>query len=467
MIVDKDYKITEIADMSSSIIIFGNTGLNVEAIESSNLGDRVIGYVDGNESLVGKSVDAYTIYSKEFITLHPEAIVFSCLDIDLVCEDVKRFGDNECYSWTPDDNRNFFAIEEANNRQIDRNLKYKYIHYFNDDKFILPFYYMVKNYMNISEHLFVLQMMFYENSEVYSLVGKDNVIVSQMNDYKYLARKHNHIYETAFYKENLENAEKIILHSGWQRHEVARLVKLYGKKTELLCWGGDMDFEVDSYSAVNIFKYVNCGRGGSNFRKVMENKFSMLSKDNFGVRYAYFDANIQLKRNDRSAVRILFGHSGTSVDNHECGIELLRKFANDDIEIYAPLTYGESDYIADIIQKGKAVFGDKFIPITEHRDMKDYYEYISEMDIGFYPMNEVKGVTTISFLTLIGMPIFFFNNMHSHYRERGIKVRSLEDIEDMNFTELYEIAKGWKFKNSNISEYNRDLANRWMKMLRD
>ena len=101
----------------------------------------------------------------------------------------------------------------------------------------------------------------------------------------------------------------------------------------------------------------------------------------YPVNFELLDA-VAKEKEVRDVTNVLIGNSADSTNCHEEMIDLLSVYKNDTVCIYCPLSYGgNSKYIQQIIEKGKSVFGQKFIPVTETMKPDEYARFLSNIDI--------------------------------------------------------------------------------------
>lgn len=78
---------------------------------------------------------------------------------------------------------------------------------------------------------------------------------------------------------------------------------------------------------------------------------------------------------------------GNSADPANCHFELLERlapFAGEDLRLYVPLSYGSATHAESVIDKGRALFGEKFIPLTEFMPLEQYAALLHRMDIAIF-----------------------------------------------------------------------------------
>ena len=111
--------------------------------------------------------------------------------------------------------------------------------------------------------------------------------------------------------------------------------------------------------------------------------------------------NIECLEKDSNTKVFLVGNSADPSNNHEASLSLLEKHKNDDIKIIAPLSYGNSSYAKKIKNKGEAIFGKKFIALTNLLPPDEYIKLLCEVDVGLFAHNRQQAMGNI--ITLLGM----------------------------------------------------------------
>ena len=105
-------------------------------------------------------------------------------------------------------------------------------------------------------------------------------------------------------------------------------------------------------------------------------------------------------------INILLGNSASSSNNHLAALENLRSFAGDNIKIYCPLSYGDTVYGDEVAEAGKAIFGEKFIPIREFMPFENYIKLLSEIDVAIFNHNRQQGLGNITTLLGLGKTVY-------------------------------------------------------------
>ncbi len=167
-------------------------------------------------------------------------------------------------------------------------------------------------------------------------------------------------------------------------------------------------------------------------------KFKSKAKFYFSPIYL---SNVVLHRNETykeqsknsNCFKVLLGNSASPTNCHSSILKLLEPFKNSNLMIFSPLSYGNyPTYRAGIIEEGKRIFGEKFIPITDFMERNEYENFLQDMDIAIFNHNrqEAMGLT----ISLLGMgKTIYMNKNTTSYKSlvlKGFKVFRNDIIEE-------------------------------------
>lgn len=134
-------------------------------------------------------------------------------------------------------------------------------------------------------------------------------------------------------------------------------------------------------------------------------------------------------RND-DYITILLGNSADPSNNHISAFDRIAKFKNSKIKIISPLSYGKKEYAEEVIEKGVAIFGDSFIPITDFMPREQYFDILSKVDIAVFNHDRQQAMgNTISLLGL--KKTVFINKKTTQwelFEDKNIKVFDVDDF---------------------------------------
>lgn len=340
------------------------------------------------------------------------------------------------------------------------------VHIIPDEKFTYGYI----DFMNICipefNHIFIIT----ESSVQSNNINKNNIIM--IKDYKDLILNKN-------IKELLNEAYKIII-SGFFKINKAALFfkKSIWEKTYIQFWGGD--FYIFNSEKMNWRVKISkrnkaaCIKRCSGIINLVQGEFKELCKI-FPNNKPHFVAPIMsspIKRIDYSTYkkeksdnkfRILLGNSATASNNH---IEIIKKISEssrDDIIVVCPLSYGESEYRDQVIEKGRKLLGEKFVPITDFMERTDYVQMLANCDCGIFNNDRQQAMGNINIMLGLGKSVYIRNNtsMWNKYINEGYLIHSIDqlDFNTINFCPEDEI-NAKIFKNG-LEDRMKKAADNW------
>lgn len=253
----------------------------------------------------------------------------------------------------------------------------------------------------------------------------------------------------------LHRAKAIIV--NWVDSKSILLSKLYIGKSYLLFWGGDIyRFSQEDGRRENP-KVFLARKLIVNALKRARGVLTLLPSDLCQVEKVsrkhgkWMEAMIPLavtsnglRRNysyrANGATRILVGNSSTKSNRHEEILKALSRFSNEDILVFAPLSYGDKSYAKVIIDLGKKLLGDKFIPLTSFMKHEAYERFLGTIDIGVFNHNRQQGMGNINLLMRGGAKVYISpdSGMWGDFSDEGRCFFSTQDICTMSFQDFVD-----------------------------
>jgi hypothetical protein len=133
----------------------------------------------------------------------------------------------------------------------------------------------------------------------------------------------------------------------------------------------------------------------------------------------------------KNGLNILLGNSADPGNNHIEALERLLPYKDQDIKIYAPLSYGGQKHALKVMAYGREWFGDKFVPMTDFMPFERYLEFLNSLDIAIF--NHRRQQAMGNTITLLGMgKTIYLKSNASHWRalsSLGIKLNDLARLE--------------------------------------
>lgn len=284
-------------------------------------------------------------------------------------------------------------------------------HFVNREKFTSGYVNFMKICMNGWDHVFAM------NGEGFPLDLIDDTGVYFYNDVSEL-RGNQEIYD------HMKAADKIIVSGVFNRGIIKQIPAQMLRKTYFQFWGGDFyryreksnDIK-ESLKRMYAFRaFRKCGgllfliKGEyEEFRKITN-----VANKNFVVPVPpdptkTFDLDLiakSVQKDEKAPVRIIVGNSATPENCHREVLDMLNRFADCELEIVCPLSYGSGEYAAEISEYGRKLFGERFVPITQYMDKEKYIEFLASCDIGIFNNDRQQALGNIRFLLGLGKKVY-------------------------------------------------------------
>ena len=309
----------------------------------------------------------------------------------------------------------------------------KTVHIAGCDKFIPPFIEFVKENFDFNRHdFFLLPGMTDKN-----LGNHTNVYLAKSGRVEYLR----------YYLKTLvamHRSSKVILHGLF---DIKLVILLFFtpwvlKKCYWAMWGGDLYYHQlgnndRNYKLKELLRSFIIKRIG-NFVTYIEGDYH-LAQQWYGAKGKYHECIMYLSntftdydlppRHDQST-NILIGNSADPSNNHEEILEKLVPYKNEDIKIYCPLSYGNQTHAKQIIEKGKAIFGAKFIPLTEFMAFDKYLELLANIDIAIFAHKRQQAMGNTITLLGLGKKVYMRNDITpwQTLSEMNLKIFNFDNI---------------------------------------
>lgn len=235
----------------------------------------------------------------------------------------------------------------------------------------------------------------------------------------------------------MEKSEKIIIHGLWRDKINDILVgnpELF-VKVYWVMYGGDY-YHKEKYSKNHIKVIQNAGF----LITEIADDFNLV-KEMYGIKGKhissfFYTSNvckpIEFEKVEHFNLNILLGHSGITENQHLKYLEYLSKF-KEKFTIYCPLSYPNNNhYIEEVINCGKGLFGERFIPILDFISKYEYEVFLSEkIDIAILASWRMHGIGNITTLLFAGAKVYIDDNTTTWkwLNDVGIGLFTLKELE--------------------------------------
>lgn len=333
----------------------------------------------------------------------------------------------------------------------------KYLHLFASDKnekFSLPFIEFMNKFFDASEHYFLV-------------FGSNSI---NLFNYKNVRKLNKNLSSLILAVKQISKSEKIIIHGlfSWLVLVLLILNPKYIKKSNWIIWGGDLyhyqyrEKSIRSNVKEIVRRYIikNLGALITQVRgdyKLAQSWYGATGKYYYSFVYPsnlYKDYDLEEIYKDHDEIVIQVGNSACNTNNHIEVFEKLAKYKEKNIVIVCPLSYsGKQNYINNVIDKGRSIFEEKFIPIIDFMPLNEYLTVLAKVDVAIFNHNRQRGLGNIITLLGLGKKVYIRKETTTwdFCLEHDLKVfNGNEDFEDL-------------FEGLNINEKNKNINNVKMK----
>ena len=463
---------------NKKIIFYGASTRNKNAIEALEIADNVIAFIDKDETKAGSELDGYTILPVAELANIDDCTVISVLSecFREVLTVLQQYSQKACLFYLAD-NFDYVTYVNSNKRILENQRAFKYIHIFPNEKFIKPFYNMLEDHFDMKEHAFIIDCSINPDTyRVYDLIHAKNEIYQNMLVIDDIHGEHNLIHSFSAWSCNvilaskqfecfIEKAERIYLHSAFLstigKKKVSGMAARWGQKMVWLCWGSDSLYDADSDIVKNVLQKVGKSYCALPRIENIKNRYKINAQENMAT-YCYIqNKNQSAMLKEKNSVNILLGHSAIPEMQHIYGMQLLYPYRNEDIQIYCPLSYGDRTYAKQVMEKGKEMFGDKFVPLLDFIVTDAYYAFLSEIDIAVFPMTRFFAGTTLSYLNAVGKKIYVNKHLVEYCKDIGITADDIEIVGKQQYLEFIQNDYAKCIQQEEIDKLNKSVVQGW------
>ncbi len=313
---------------------------------------------------------------------------------------------------------------------------------------------------------------------------KDNFFSDEVKIKHYFVRNYVSILGNIRILKDLFAADKIVVHSL-----AAPALLFYftifpclQKKVVWVIWGKDLYFyrlikkkriHHRIYEWFRIKSIRNIGTIVTSIREDYDilKKFYRVSGNYIecNVLYFYsFNSSIGEIKDCPKEKTVLLGNSGSESNNHKEAIKILSSDVQNIDKVYCPLSYGGAKkYRQEVIEYGKQLLGDKFIPLIDFIPLEQYKQMLEAVDIGLFNHNRQEGLANIWMLMFLGKTIYLKKDISSarYFKRVGIKTNNIEDIKERGLCcNDYGILEENQQRLSHIMSAERSVES-WKKIL--
>jgi dTDP-N-acetylfucosamine:lipid II N-acetylfucosaminyltransferase len=310
----------------------------------------------------------------------------------------------------------------------------KILHIGSCDKFLPPFIEFIKEHFDFDGHQFYLTpgMASGELKNLTNIVHGRKGKLNRIKEYWHLIMP-------------MHKSKKIILHGLFNWHIVVMLFFMPWllKKCYWVIWGGDLyvyqlgernyKWKLQEFFRRTVIKnmgYLVTGTSGD----------VDLTRTWYGAKGEHISCfnypsniykNYEIKPKVHEIINIQVGNSADPTNQHFEIFNQLERFKDQNIKVFAVLSYGNQEYAKQVIAEGEKRFGNKFIGITEMMPFQAYLEFLSSIDIAIFNHKRQQAFGNAIILLGLGKKIYLnpASTLNSVFAEFGIQIFNSQEVE--------------------------------------
>ena len=336
------------------------------------------------------------------------------------------------------------------------------------DKFIEPYIKFINNnYDNNDHEFFIINSSDYNGKIKYE---NTNYVLSKPFDYLKLIKRMNKSREIFIHSLLIPNILIILLLQPWllkkcywivwgsdlyvyrrPRRSIKAKIKEIVRATLIKKFGSIITLVEEDYELANKWYHVE----GKYYHGAYVNP---VSKE-------YLDSLPISRKGNSDPTVIQIGNSADPTNNHLDAIRKLKHLKEKNILIYAPLSYaGNKTYIESVMNEGKKHFGNKFIPLTEFLQPKEYSIYLNNIDIAIFNNDRQQALGNIYALLYLNKKVYIRSDttMWSHFKkEFDINMNDFLKISNTSFEDFIsnEVKNSGKINKVFNEDYLKNIWN--------
>ncbi len=341
------------------------------------------------------------------------------------------------------------------------------IHLILRDKFTTPFIEFINKNFDIKEHKFIL----YGTKDI--------------GECKY---ENVEQYEWEKFNKYIKESNKVIVHSMFIGDKILlqlllNINKL--KKFTWVVWGGDLHkyikpqnnlkdrirsflfkFTVKQFGVISTLVRDDYYIAQKRLKVKGEYKEAIYINP---IKLEYLDS-IKANRKEKTSINIQIGNSADPSNQHIEVIDILKKYKDENIKVYVPLSYGNEKYACEVKAYGEEVLGEKFIAIMDFMKPEEYSAFLGDIDIAIFNNNRQQALGNIFALCYLGAKIYIRENTSMWEQLLGFdgyKFKGIEQLKCENYEEFLQYEQKSKKINIEISKTRFDeeyIATVWQEI---
>lgn len=280
------------------------------------------------------------------------------------------------------------------------------------------------------------------------------------------------------------DADIIVLHSlALSVSDIRHLERKLARKIVWCCWGHDLYLD-RTFKKISVsFKRKVADFNIRNFRAIVAGfKYDEIEiRKLFGSRIpvynalytsGYFrdDIDLVVQNHTRTDMRlnVMVGHSGYAFLQHIKQLDRLATYKDRDFVITLVLSYGEQEYVEQVIRHALAIFGEEKVRIiTDFLSWKEYVDLLCDVDIAILDFERQAAFGNLILLAHLGKKLYLSPSgiMNRAFKAEGIATWDCSQIGHISFDAFSRLDKTpvtYPYIESLLD--NKHIENQWKKL---
>ena len=166
------------------------------------------------------------------------------------------------------------------------------------------------------------------------------------------------------------------------------------------------------------------------------------------------------RKEPEAALRVLLGNSGKLTNEHLEVLSWLSAYKDENIKVICPLGYPQqSSYKDKVIEKGRRLLKDKFVPLMNIIPKSEYNSLLASIDIVISNAKRQQGLYCVYSSLLYGKKVYLsaVSPVYEMMTKWGIKVFDVHDIISSSFQEFSSFSQEDAKRNHRIGQEHFSL----------
>ncbi|MBX2879302.1 MAG: TDP-N-acetylfucosamine:lipid II N-acetylfucosaminyltransferase [Granulosicoccus sp.] len=249
----------------------------------------------------------------------------------------------------------------------------------------------------------------------------------------------------------MNRASKIILHSLWIPMACRYLLKntLLLKKSFWVMWGAEYYYPEKKSDEIKflIQQMGHCITYIDGDYQYVKKHYGATGRLHDCLLYSSntFSGECSIP-SDNNHINIQVGNSADPSNAHLEVFDLLKNNIDTNTNVFVPLSYGDNQYAARVVDYGRSRLGDRFFPLTEFVPYDVYKEHLASIDIAIFNHDRQQAMGNIVQFLGLGKKVILRKNLshRTHLENQGLVIGDFDNDMTVNRLSVSDAQKNNK-----------------------